>query len=285
MSEVRIGVQLSTIKSKVATLGVYGLFEECAKRGVRVVELSQIAMTPNNIEEIKQAKEDFGIVVCAMSAGIDPMMPGMGGECLANDFDKIVADCRALDCTFLRIGMMPFGLLKATKEQIIAYAERCEEFALRLQAEGIELYYHNHHVEFKKIEGVTILDLLKEHAPHLGFELDIHWIQRGGYNPVDIIHQYAGRIRLLHLKDYRVTSPNLENMFDMSKFMDAFSNVIEFAEVGEGTLDIKGCIEAGIKGGVEYFLIEQDTSYGKDPFDCLSLSKTNLETLGYKDWF
>lgn len=285
MSNVRIGVQLSTIKSKVATLGVYGLLEECANRGVFVVELSQIAMTPTNIEEIKQAKIDFGIVVCAMSAGIDPMMAGMGGECLANDFDKIVADCKALECTFLRIGMMPFTLLNATKDQIIKYAQRCEEFALRLQKEGIELYYHNHHVEFKKIEGVTILDLLKEHAPHLGFELDIHWIQRGGYNPVDIINQYAGRIRLLHLKDYRVTSPNLENMFDMSKFMDAFSNVIEFAEVGEGTLDIKGCIEAGINGGVEYFLIEQDSSYGKNPFDCLSLSKSNLEILGYKDWF
>ena len=64
-----------------------------------------------------------------------------------------------------------------------------------------------------------------------------------------------------------------------------FTNLIEFAEIGEGNLDIKAIIEAGIESGAQYFLIEQDDTYGRDPFDCLKTSADNLRELGYADWF
>ena len=67
--------------------------------------------------------------------------------------------------------------------------------------------------------------------------------------------------------------------------MAAFTSNVEFAEVGEGSLPVKECIEAGLAGGSEYFLIEQDTTYGRDPFESLKISKENLEKLGYADWF
>ncbi|MGL5540107.1 MAG: sugar phosphate isomerase/epimerase family protein [Erysipelotrichaceae bacterium] len=288
MSNNRIGVQFSTVKSKVVQLGVYGLLKELAEMGVKVVELSQVDINPNTIEEINMARKEFGTEICAMSAAVDPMMPGfMAGETLSTHFDKIVADCKAVGCNFLRIGMMPFSLLSADKATLVAWAQRVNGICEKLAEHDIELYYHNHHVEFKKVEGETILDILRDNAPLLGFELDIHWIQRGGYNPVEVINNYAGRIKLLHLKDYRIGVVDMSAMAsgNMAAFMNAFSNVIEFAEVGEGNLDIAACIEAGVKGGATYFLIEQDTSYGKDPMACLKLSKENLETLGYGEWF
>ena len=97
----------------------------------------------------------------------------------------------------------------------------------------------------------------------MGFELDIHWIHRGGENPVEFIRKYDGRIRLLHLKDYRIGQLKMpEGAFDPKTFMAAFTDIVEFAEIGEGTLPVKECIEAGFAGGSEYFLIEQDTTYG-----------------------
>ena len=120
----------------------------------------------------------------------------------------------------------------------------------------------------------------------MGFELDIHWIHRGGENPVTFINKYAGRIRLLHLKDYRIAPVSLpEGDFDIKAFMGQFYNLVEFAEVGEGNLPVKECIEAGLAGGSEYFLIEQDDTYGRDPFESLKISRDNLIALGYKDWF
>ena len=56
-------------------------------------------------------------------------------------------------------------------------------------------------------------------------------------------------------------------------------------EVGEGTLPVAACIEAGLAGGSEYFLVEQDDTYGRDPFESLKISHDNLVKLGYGEWF
>ena len=161
-----------------------------------------------------------------------------------------------------------------------------DEMAERLGEHGIDLYYHNHHVEFVKYDGQYLLDIIKDNTKKMGFELDIHWIHRGGENPVAFINQYAGRIRLLHLKDYRIAHIEApKEGEDMKKFFGNFFNLVEFAEVGEGNLPVKECIEAGLAGGSEYFLIEQDDTYGRDPFESLKISRDNLFKLGYKDWF
>lgn len=72
---------------------------------------------------------------------------------------------------------------------------------------------------------------------------------------------------------------------DMAKFMHIFTNTIEFAELGEGNLDLKAIIEAGLESGAQYFLVEQDNTYGRDPFECLEVSANHLRNLGYADWF
>ena len=123
----------------------------------------------------------------------------------------------------------------------------------------------------------------------MGFELDTHWIHRGGENPVEFIKKYAGSVRLLHLKDYKIANvemPDMRGQDGMQKFVTAFfDKPVRFAELGAGSLPLKACIEAGLEGGAEYFLIEQDDSYGRDPFDCLRDSRAHLVELGYESWF
>ena len=280
-----IGIQMSTIKSKIDELGAYGTLKACAELGYHCVEVSQIPMTPENVADMKRACDEFGIKIAALSAGLEPMMPGMPGEFLTTDFDKIVADCKALDCDMLRIGMLPMNCM-GSRDKALDFVKRADEMAARLKEHGIDLYYHNHHIEFTKYDGEYLLDIIKNNTQHMGFELDIHWIQRGGENPVEFIKKYSGRIRLLHLKDYRIGEVKMpEGPLDPKTFMAAFTNVVEFAEVGEGTLPIKECIEAGLASGSEYFLIEQDTTYDRDPFDSLKISRDNLIKLGYEDWF
>ena len=258
MEKGLIGIQMSTIKNKIAELGAYGTLKACAELGYHCVEISQIPMTPENVAGMKKACDEFGIKVAACTAALEPMMPGMPGEFLVSDFDKIVADCKALDCNMLRIGMMPMNCM-GSREKIIDFVKRADEMAERLQEHGIDLYYHNHHLEFVKYDGEYLLDIIK-----------------------DTTKKYAGRIRLLHLKDYRITEMNLTEGAD---FMQTFANVVQFAEVGEGSLPIKECIEAGLAGGSEYFLIEQDDTYGRDQFESLKISRDNLIALGYGDWF
>ncbi len=280
-----IGIQMSTIKAKVDELGAYETLKACAEMGYHCMEVSQIPMTKENVSGMRKACDEFGIKIAANTASLEPMLPGMPGEYLTTDFDKIVEDCKALNTDMLRIGMLPMTCM-GSREKALDFVKRADEMAERLGEHGIDLYYHNHHVEFVKYDGQYLLDIIKDNTKKMGFELDIHWIHRGGENPVEFIKQYAGRIRLLHLKDYRIAPPEMpEGEFDIKAFMGSFFNLIEFAEVGEGSLPIKACIEAGLAGGSEYFLIEQDSTYGRDPFESLKISRDNLIAMGYKDWF
>ena len=285
MKKGLIGIQMSTIKQKIDELGAYGTLKACAELGYHCVEISQIPMTPENVAGMKKACDEFGIKVAACTASLEPMMPGMPGEFLTTDFDKIVADCKALNCDMLRIGMLPMTCM-GNREKALDFAKRADAMAEKLKEHGIDLYYHNHHVEFVKYDGQYLLDIIRDNTRTLGFELDIHWIHRGGENPVAFIRKYDGRIRLLHLKDYRIGEVRMpEGPFDAAKFMQAFYGIVEFAEVGEGTLPVEECIQAGLEGGREYFLIEQDDTYGRDPFDSLRISRDNLIAMGYGDWF
>ncbi|CAM4101620.1 sugar phosphate isomerase/epimerase family protein [Lederbergia lenta] len=286
MTKGKIGVQMMMLKGKVEELGVYETMRKVKELGYRAVEVSQIPMTEENVSELKRASEDFDIEIAATSAALEPVMASMAGETLVNDFDKIVNDCKTLNCNFIRIGMLPFNVL-GDKDKIMGFIQKAEAMAERLAEHGIELYYHNHHIEFQEYDGKYLLDMMKEETSKLGFELDVHWIHRGGVNPVDVINRFEGRISLLHLKDYRIGQIDMAALADgdRSKFMQVFTNVVEFAEVGEGSLDMKAIIDAGLASGSKYFLVEQDDVYGRDPFDCLETSAENLRKLGYADWF
>ena len=285
MNRGLIGIQMSTIKKKIDELGAYETLKKCAELGYHCIEISQVPMTPENVAGMKKACDEFGIKVSSCTASLEPMIPGMPGEYVVSDYDKIVQDCKPLNCDMLRIGMLPMTCM-GNREKALDFVKRADEMAEKLKAEGIDLYYHNHHVEFVRYDGEYLLDIIKNNTKYMGFELDIHWIHRGGENPVEFIKKYNGRIRLLHLKDYRIGEVKMpEGEFDAKAFMTAFSNIVEFAEVGEGTLPIKECIEAGLAGGSEYFLIEQDDTYGRDPFESLKISRDNLIKMGYADWF
>ncbi len=285
-----IGVQMSTIApAKMPSFEPYEVMHKLVDIGYHCAEISQVPMTKENVSGFRRAVDELGFNISSMTASIAPMFPGMPGEylCVEDDYKKMLDDAHALQCDMFRIGMMPMNAM-GDFQKCVDMAKQAEEYALKLKEDGIDLYYHNHHIEFMKVDGEYLLDIIRANAPHLGFELDTHWIQRGGENPVEIIKKYAGSVRLLHLKDYRIANlemPDLSGPNAMEKFSQAFANIVQFAELGQGNLPLKDCIEAGLAGGAEYFLIEQDDSYGRDPFDCLRDSRAHLISLGYEDWF
>ena len=286
-----IGVQMSTIApAKMPSFEPFEVMGRLVDIGYRCAEVSQVPMTKENVAGFRKAIDELNFNISSLSAAVAPLFPGMPGEYLCNedDYKKMIDDARALDCDLFRIGMMPMNAI-GDVQKCIDFAKQAEEYALKLKEDGIDLYYHNHHMEFIKVDGKYLLDLLRENAPHMGFELDTHWIHRGGENPVEFIKKYAGSVRLLHLKDYRIGNvemPNMAGPDGMQKFVEAFFyKPVQFAELGTGTLPLKECIEAGLAGGAEYFLVEQDETYGRDPFECLKTSHDHLVELGYGDWF
>ena len=287
-----IGVQMSTIApAKMPSFEAYDVMAKLTDIGFHCAEVSQVPMTKENVAGFRKAIDELNFNFSSLSAAVAPLFPGQPGEYLTNpdDYKKMVEDAKTLDVDMFRIGMMPMNAI-GDVQKCIDFAKQAEDYCLKLKEDGIDLYYHNHHIEFMKLEnGKYLLDVLRENAPTMGFELDTHWIHRGGENPVEFIKKYAGSVRLLHLKDYKIANvemPDMSQGFDMKAFANAFfAQPVRFAELGAGSLPLKACIEAGLAGGAEYFLIEQDDSYGRDPFDCLKDSRDHLIELGYADWF
>lgn len=279
-----IGVQLMMVRDEIAGRGMYPVLQRIADLGYRSVEVSQVATDEANVSALERGRGELGLDVAALSVSLTKGATATG-DALDSDFDKIVADCRRLGCRFTRIGMMPFEAM-VSKDAVIAFAEDAERAAQRLAAEGITLCYHNHHVDFAKHQGETLFDIVRRVSPTLHFEIDVHWVQRGGRDPVDVLREYAGKVELVHLKDYRVaTLPEsgleLLRAGDLAGFMQEFSNLVQFAEVGRGTIDFAAVIEQAVASGAEYLLVEQDDLYGRDPFDCLADSIGHIRSLGY----
>ncbi|WP_258229355.1 sugar phosphate isomerase/epimerase family protein [Arthrobacter sp. HMWF013] len=283
-----IGVQAMMLKDSFAEIGPFETLRKVSAIGYNAVEISQIPMTPDNVAELDRSRAELGMDIAALSVMLEKP-EGRPGESLRNDFDKIVDDARRLDSKLLRIGMLPFPAMKSI-EAVIDFAKETNGYAERLQEHGISLYYHNHHIEFAKFDGKYMLDIIAENSPAMGMEIDVHWVQRGGLDPVRTIEKYADRTAMIHLKDYRIGSMP-EAAFDMmgsgdfSGFMQEFKNVVQFAEVGEGNLDFPAIIAAAEAAGARYMLVEQDELYGRTVWGALQTSHDNLVAMGFADRF
>jgi sugar phosphate isomerase/epimerase len=284
----KIGVQAMMLRDSFAEAGAFETLRKVSEIGYNAVEISQIPMTPENVAELDRSRAELGMDIAALSVAMETPK-GRPGDSLAEHFDKIVDDAKRLDSKLLRIGMLPFTAMTSIGA-VVDFAKQANDYAERLQEQGLSLYYHNHHIEFAKFDGKYMLDIIAENSPAMGMEIDVHWVQRGGLDPVRTLEKYAGRTAMVHLKDYRIgvmpeSSLGLLDSGDFAGFMTEFKNVVQFAEVGEGNLDFASIIPAAQAAGAEYLLVEQDELYGRTVWEALQTSYDNLVALGQAELF
>ncbi len=284
----KIGVQAMMLRDSFTEIGAFETLRKVSEIGYNAVEISQIPMTPENVAELDKSRTELGMDIAALSVAMETPK-GRPGDSLEEHFDKIVDDAKRLDSKLLRIGMLPFPAMKSIGA-VIDFAKQANDYAERLQEQGLSLYYHNHHIEFAKFDGKYMLDIIAENSPAMGMEIDVHWVQRGGLDPVRTLEKYAGRTAMVHLKDYRIgelpeSSFGLLDSGDIMGFMTEFKNVVQFAEVGEGNLDFASIIPAAQAAGAEYLLVEQDELYGRTVWEALQTSYDNLIALGQSELF
>ena len=115
----------------------------------------------------------------------------------------------------------------------------------KFQAAGLRAGYHNHQTEFKPVEGKRPIEVLAANTPkNVMLQLDIGTCIEAGSDPIVWINTNPGRINSLHLKDW---SPDAGKGYKVL--------------FGEGVAPWKKIFDAAEKkGGVEYYLIEQEGS-------------------------
>jgi len=255
MAKPKAGAQLFTVREFTKTIeDIAETLKKVAAIGFTEVQVSGFGSV--DMKEVGKLAKDNGLKVAATHTGWPRFL---------KELDAVIEDHKALGCDHPAVGGVP-GEYRSS-EGIKKFVDELGPVAEKLVAEGMDFSYHNHNMELVRLEdGRTWLATLYETASPdiLKAEIDTYWIQAGGGDPAAWIRKCAGREPLVHFKDMA---------------MDAERNQ-RFAEIGEGNLNWPAILAACEEGGVEHALVEQDRTYGRDPFECLAISYRNMKEMG-----
>jgi len=224
MTRPKIGLQLYTVRAELEH-DFAGVLREVAAIGYAGVEFAWNygGMAP---EALAAFLREIGLRVVGLYES---------PEHLLDPDSDAYAYAKALDCRYVTTGME--SRVQTDWEEAIRTADRIGAVA---NSRGLIFTYHHHDQEFVRIGDDYAVDLLyaRTDPRQVRCELDVYWILRGGEDPVQYLHRYAGRVPLVHLQDHsRIdTRPSA---------------------VGDGVLDVPGVYAAACEVGVDWLIVEQ----------------------------
>lgn len=172
---------------------------------------------------------------------------------MVNDFEQAYKNHQALGTKHMGIGAAWGEGVEFWRD----FIEKANEVGEKVAAHGGYFTYHNHCEEFERLSnGKSVMEMLVEglDPKTTRFVLDTYWIQFAGGDVRRWIHDLAGRISVLHLKDMAIKG---ETPY--------------YTEIGNGNLWWEEIIRESEAAGVEYYVVEQDECPG-DPFESLRIS-------------
>ena len=252
---MKIGVQTWTIRNYLKTPGeIKASFKRIREMGFELVQLSGLG--PIDTDELADILKENGISATGDHSSWDNFSD-------KTTLSKFIEQQKKLGCFQIGIGAKP-AIFPDTYEGYTDFIKKVNEICDQAEEAGIGFSYHNHEFEFMKFNGERAIDRLIKECPKMEFTLDVFWVQAGGMNPCDYIDKLKDKIKVLHLKDYRIINRQRQ-----------------FAEIGQGNLDWPSIFSKCALYNIPYAVIEQDGDYLVDPFESLALSKKYLEDNGY----
>ncbi len=165
--------------------------------------------------------------------------------------------CQALVCPWLDQDQRGDG----SRAHYLELGRRLDLLSYRFRAGGFRFAYHNHEFELQPFDdgepehlgrdGLRALISRRSHDGW-GLELDIYWAAFAGSDPVALIRELGDRLQLLHLKDGLLPEPPEERAAEQA------TSERWFRPLGQGDVDVAGCVEAALEAGVRLFAVEQD---------------------------
>jgi sugar phosphate isomerase/epimerase len=244
-AETRIALQLYTVRERSAS-DFLGTLRAVADVGYRAVELAGYYDVP--IDELRTALDEYGLRAVAAHVRLDAW---------TSDAEQAIADLQTLGCEYAVVPWLPPRCAATPR------SPRLGDVVQHLGRVGPRcracFAYHNHDFEFAQMNGGTMMDVLTtETDPALvGLELDVYWAQFAGYDAVDLLHKYAGRVPLLHVKEMG-SGPDRAD-----------------APFGEGIIAWEPIFSAADAAGTRWYIVEQDTP--QDALADIAVSLRHLE--------
>lgn len=250
MGQIPIGLQLYTVRDEVQK-DYEGTLRKVRQVGYQGIE---VGYGSKSAEEINSILAELDMKSISVGASIDQLESDVESVI---QFSKEIG-CRNIGCFWLA------EELRNTKEKYEALAESFNKIGEKVAQAGLRFFYHNHDFEFVKYDGEYALDIILNNTnpEWVYLELDTYWAEFGGQPAVPYMKKHANRIFQIHLKDLEDTPERA------------------FAEIGQGTLDVKGIMELCQEIGVEWVIVEQDVCK-RPSLESIQMSYDYLKENGY----
>ena len=135
---------------------------------------------------------------------------------------------------------------KATLDDWKKAADDTNKIAELTKKSGLQLGYHNHNMEFEKLDGQLIYDVLLDRLDPSLVKMQFQvWVISIGYKAADYFKKYPGRFISAHLYDWTGKDE-------------------EMAPLGKGVVDWNEFFAAAKIGGVKNYFAEMDMPYLKE---------------------
>ena len=190
---MKLGCHCVLFREKIAT-DTHAVLSGMASTGFQGVEMGARFFGTERKEFLQQALQEAGIQLAALHVGV-PM------DTWITDPDKaiaIVTDAANFIKDFPNKNLTMSGNACSDPE---AAARAMDRAALACRELGVTLGYHNHASEFL-VDDAATYKAIRDFAPHMNFAFDLGWVQKGGYDPYQVLEENRGRVSYVHLRDF-----------------------------------------------------------------------------------
>jgi sugar phosphate isomerase/epimerase len=232
--DVPVGLELYSVRGDLAK-DLLGTVAAVGKMGYQIVEFyaPYLAWTPEMAKNVRKVLDDSGLK-CHSTHNSGPSW--FEGDALkkAIELNQIIGS-RALI-------MASAPGRAASLDDWKGVADKLTSAANQLRPAGLVTGYHNHQTEWREVDGKRPMDVLAAGTPKdVVLQFDVGTCLEVGADPIAWINANPGRIKSVHCKDWSMGNG----------YNTAF---------GEGDAPWKKIFEAAeAVGGVEYYLVEQET--------------------------
>ncbi|MDD3947311.1 MAG: hypothetical protein PHI19_05675 [Clostridia bacterium] len=251
---MEIGLQTYTIKKTISTPeGFEKAMEAVSAAGIKYLEIAvdylKFPFDGVRAQMMKSVLDCYGIkaISCQIRQGR-----------MERDFDCCLKAMKTLGVSNITNSVIDVRCLKDGERGVAEYAERLEKYRLKMETNGLFVAHHNHHFECLRYGGKTVFDIMAANF-HGNFVLDTYWLTRGGIDPIGLIMKLNDRVRIMHIRDYKLQ-------------LSLLGLRPKDTELGRGNLDFTYLLFKADKYGVEYGMIEQST---KNELESVKISAAN----------
>lgn len=139
-------------------------------------------------------------------------------------------------------------------ECLFPLIDRLNEAGRRLKENGINFLYHNHNVEFLKVNGASVYDVMLActNPDFVSFEFDSYWATEAGCDALALMKKLGPRMKLWHINDRgsrlrkKAMTPIIQS---------------DSMELGTGNLNLIPMVEQAKAQGIEAVILESHRNW------------------------